>query len=312
MPLILYSYIADLIFGDPRWFPHPVKGIGKLIRFFEKVLESKNNNLIDRIKGILLVTSVVGICGGCAYLFIHCLSKINFFWENFAWIFLAYTTLATRDLIHHARAVLKNIKNNHIERARQKLSLMVGRDTKSLSKEQIITSTIETIAENTSDGIIAPLFYLFIGGPILAICYKAVNTLDSMIGYKNEKYIHLGWFAAKLDDVMNFFPARITGILIIAASFILRKDTKNAFRIMIRDGQKHPSPNSAITEAAMAGALGTKLGGPRFYQGNVSNYSYIGEEKRTITSSLIGESLLISFLASFLMLLGEILLQWII
>lgn len=302
--LIVAAYLMDLVFGDPRWFPHPVKGMGKLITFLEKRLRGViTTKWVGRIKGVILAVVVIGISCGCVYTFLELSRRMGFFVNSLIWAFLAYTTLSVKDLHLHAKEVLSEIKKNDISGARIKLSRMVGRDTQNLSKEEIIRAVIESIAENTNDGIVAPLFYLFLGGPILGICYKAINTLDSMVGYKDEKYIHLGWFSAKTDDIVNFIPARITGFLIVITSFFVRKDGKNAFKIMLKDSQKHDSPNSGISIAAMAGALRIKLGGIRFYQGELSEQPFIGEDRRHTDVSLIQEAIVISFFVSFLMVI---------
>jgi len=309
--LVLCSYITDLLLGDPRWFPHPVKAIGKLTTILDTLLRREQTKWLERFKGVILVLIVVGVSGLCVSALIQYVAQLRPILGKVVWIFFAYTTLATKDLYIHGRAVLKNLKAEEIEAARRKLSRMVGRDTRLLSKEQIIRATVESISENTTDGIIAPLFYLFLGGPVLAICYKAVNTLDSMVGYKNERYLHFGWASAKLDDVMNFIPARLTGFLIVLATFLLRKDGRNSFLIMIRDGQKHSSPNSGISEAAMAGALGVRIGGPVVYQGRRFEYAYIGEAYKPLEPGVIRESLLVSFFASILMVVGGLLITWI-
>ena len=175
---------------------------------------------------------------------------------------------------------------------------------------KMVEATIESIAENTNDGIVAPLFYLILGGPVLAIAYKAINTLDSMIGYKNEKYIHFGWFSAKLDDAASYIPARISGFLIAICCLFLGKNFRDAFKIMFRDGKKHPSPNSGISEAAMAGALGVRLGGPSTYKGRVSEKPYLGEEKKPTKPTLIKDALVISFTSSLIMLMLGVFLKW--
>ena len=199
--------------------------------------------------------------------------------------------------------ILKEVKKDSIVEARKQLSKIVGRDTQNLTKNRIIAAATESIAENTNDGIVAPLFYLILGGPVLAIAYKSINTLDSMVGYKDEKYLHFGWFPAKLDDIANFIPARISGFLISISSLISgRMGFKEPFKTMLRDGQKHPSPNSGLSEAAMAGALGIRLGGTSSYNGKVSTKPYIGEGRRNMQPSLITEALTISFISSILML----------
>lgn len=305
MYFLICSYIADLIFGDPEWLPHPVRLMGGLISFLDNKRPRGTHKWGERIKGVILVFVVVGISAYSAYLFLISLKDLNPLLGNLAWVYLGYTTISVKDLFIKARAILKKIKAGSLLEARNKLSQIVGRDTHLLSKEKIIRAAVESIAENTTDGIIAPLFYLILAGPVLAIAYKAINTLDSMVGYKNERYINFGWASAKLDDAVNFFPARITGLLVPLSSFVLGKGFKASFRTMLRDGQKHHSPNSGLSEAAMAGALGIRLGGASTYQGRVSEKPYIGEERRLIGPSLIDEALAISFTASvFMVLLG--------
>ncbi len=309
MFLIISSYIADLILGDPEWFPHPVRGIGKLIGLLEKRLGGRSALWIERTKGIVLAFVIVGISACFAYLFIEFFRKLNPYFGNLAWIYLGYTTLSVKDLRVKARAISQALKDNSIASAREELSKIVGRDTRDLNKDRITAATIESIAESTNDGIIAPLFYLILGGPVLVFAYKAINTLDSMVGYRNEKYLHLGWFSAKVDDIVNFIPARICGFLISAASL---KRFKDSFKTMLRDGRKHPSPNSGVSIAAMAGALGIRLGGNRSYQGKFYTNPYLGEEKRVLHPSFINEALTISLLASVLMVSMGIILKWLI
>jgi len=301
MYILIFSYLADLIFGDPEGFPHPVRGIGRLISLLDNRLRGESGKWKERIKGVILSLSVTGATFIIAYLLIESSRRLNPLLSVFVSIYLGYTTISTKDLRVKAKAILREIERNNISKAGKRLSYIVGRDTKDLSREKIIIASLESIAENTNDGIIAPLFYLTLGGPILAMVYKAINTLDSMVGYKNEKYIHFGWFSAKLDDFFNFVPARISGILILLASFIAGRDFKNSFKILLRDGRRHPSPNSGVLEAAMAGALGIKMGGPSFYEGKEVFKPYIGEKIREIHPFLINEALNISFIASILM-----------
>ncbi len=310
MVLIVSSYIADLIFGDPQWLPHPVRGTGKVIEWLDRMLNKKDTLWMGRLKGIILAFIVIGISGFLAYLFITTAGKLHPLVGNLAWVYLGYTALSVKDLFLKSKAVLEKIEANSLAEARIKLSQIVGRDTQNLSEDKIVKAAIESIAESTNDGIVAPLFYLILGGPVLAIIYKAINTLDSMVGYKNERYIHFGWFSAKLDDIANFLPARISGLLIPASSFILRKNFRDSFKIMLRDGRKHPSPNSGISEAAMAGALGIRLGGPSTYHGELQDKPYIGEDKVARRSLLINEALGISFVASLLMILIGVLVKW--
>lgn len=309
---ILSAYFLDLVLGDPRWLPHPVKIIGKLISFLEAKLRSSQQRKILRIKGVILALAVVGLSASSVYLILVFMRKISPMAASVTWVFLAYTGLATKDLLLHARKVLKEIIANDIVEARKSLSCIVGRDTQHLSGDEVIKAAVESIAENTNDGIIAPLFYLILGGPVSVLAYKAINTLDSMVGHKNEKYKDFGWFSARLDDVANFIPARISGLLIVASSFITGKDSKSSFLTLLRDGKNHPSPNSGYPEAAMAGALGVKLGGPSTYGGQLCVKPYLGEEKKYIQPRLINEALSITFMSSLLMVLIGAALRWII
>lgn len=303
MLLLICCYITDLILGDPEWFPHPVRGIGKLISLLDKRLNGKGSLWLERIKGAILTFVVVGVAICLAYLLVRLSRKLNPFLGNLTWVYLGYASLSIKDLRVKAKMILKEVKKDSIVEARKQLSKIVGRDTQNLTKNRIIAAATESIAENTNDGIVAPLFYLILGGPVLAIAYKSINTLDSMVGYKDEKYLHFGWFPAKLDDIANFIPARISGFLISISSLISgRMGFKEPFKTMLRDGQKHPSPNSGLSEAAMAGALGIRLGGTSSYNGKVSTKPYIGEGRRNMQPSLITEALTISFISSILML----------
>ncbi|MDI6735173.1 MAG: adenosylcobinamide-phosphate synthase CbiB [bacterium] len=319
--LIIFSYIADLIFGDPEWFPHPVRGMGRLINLLDGRLRGKSVWWVERVKGGILVFLVLGISISLAYLFLELATRLHPYLWNLVWVYLGWTTLSIKDLRVKAKAILQELEKDSLPTARRNLSKIVGRDTQELPEEGIITATVESIAESTNDGIIAPLFYLTLGGPVLAIAYKAINTLDSMVGYKNEKYLHFGWFSARLDDVANFIPARISGFLIAVASargvtstrgVTPLKGFSHSFKTMLKDGKKHASPNSGISEAAMAGALGIRLGGDCFYQGRLSEKPFIGQAKRKISPQLINEALVISLLSSLLMLIIGIGMKWII
>jgi len=290
----LVSYLADLVFGDPQWLWHPVRGMGRLIGFLDNRLAR------GRISGVILAFIVIGMSTFLAYLLVELSPYLG--------IYLGYTTLSIKDLRVKAKAILKEIDKD-ITKAQAELSKIVSRDTKGLDKERVTAATIESIAESINDGIVAPLFYLALGGPILAITYKAINTLDSMVGYKNERYLHFGWFSARLDDVANFIPARITGFLISLSS---RKQFMQSLRTMLKDGRKHASPNSGVSEAAMAGALGIRLGGSWSYQGKIIKRPYIGEEKRAIQPSLINEALTISLIVSILMVSLGVFFRWLI
>jgi adenosylcobinamide-phosphate synthase len=302
--ILTLAYILDLIIGDPGWLPHPVRIIGWLIEKMEKLCRgtARHAPTTEKLAGILLVIIIVGPTYGLFYylnLFLlnpHLPKPVSYLAFTFL-VYLVSTTIATNDLIKSGKDVITALNTGHKEEAKNKLGMIVGRDTRQLDNKGIAKATIETLAENTSDGIIAPLFYLAIGGLPLAMTYKAINTLDSMVGYRNEKYKNFGWASAKLDDIFNYIPARITGILIVVSAFIfnLFKNThysliitRYSFKIMLRDGRKHLSPNSGIPEAAMAGALGVRLGGPSFYGGILVEKPYIGEEVPGVRSQEVG------------------------
>lgn len=307
---ITLAYLLDLALGDPRWFFHPVKIMGRLINFLEAKLRTGEQRVILRIKGAILTLIVTGASALGVYLILFFLAKINPLAGGIAWVVLAYTSLATKDLFLHARDVLTSIQAGNIEQARSKLSYMVGRDTQHLCEKEIIRASVESIAENTSDGIIAPLFYLILGGPVLAIAYKAVNTLDSMLGHKNEKYRDFGWFSARLDDLANFVPARLSALLISFSSFIQGKSPRASLAVTIKDGNKHLSPNAGYPEAAMAGALGIRLGGASRYGGKLCLKPHIGEEKNPIHPGLINQAFAITFTSSIIMVSIGALLKW--
>ncbi|MBN2453809.1 MAG: cobalamin biosynthesis protein CobD [Candidatus Omnitrophica bacterium] len=304
--LFAASYAADLVLGDPGWLPHPVRWMGALIKFMDEKLR-RGSPQLQRLKGTAMSLTVIGVSAACAFLFITAAGKINPVLGYAAWIYAAYTTLAVKDLGVHAKAVESRLKEGSIEGARAALSSIVSRHTADLDEEKIVVSAVESVAENTGDGIIAPLFYLILGGPVAAVAYKAVSTLDSMVGYKNEKYRYFGWFAARLDDAANFIPARLGGLLISAASSMAGDGFGAAFRVMLADGRKHPSPNSGICEAAMAGALGIRLGGAWSYDGKASVKPFLGKDRRKPAASMIGRAVNISLIASFLMVLTGIL-----
>lgn len=279
---ILLGFILDTIIGDPYKLPHPIRWIGSFISILEKLCRkiAKSNTML-MILGSILVFIVVFVSGGITLLVLK-LASFNKYAYLIVSSVICYYMLAGKSLKTESMKVYKAFENNDTEGARKAVSMIVGRDTQSLTKEGIIKAAVETVAENSSDGVVAPLIYMLIFGPVGGVVYKAVNTMDSMIGYVEEKYFYIGKFAAKLDDVLNYIPARISGILVIISAFILRYDYKNAFRIFKRDRRKHASPNSAQTESAMAGALGVQLAGDATYFGVVHKKPYIGDKKREI------------------------------
>jgi adenosylcobinamide-phosphate synthase len=308
----ILAYILDLLLGDPPWLPHPVRFIGRFIHrgeaFFRRRAKSSREL---KTSGILLALMVCGLTFLAADFLIYLAESMSPIAGALVSVFIAYTTLATKDLYVETRKVFAALQAGDLPLARQELSLIVGRDTGSLEKPEILRALLETIAENISDGVIAPLFYLGLGGPSVAMTYKAINTLDSMVGYKNEKYRDLGWASAKLDDLANFIPARLAGCLIVLAAFFLGKPWKDSLHILKRDHDKHESPNSAWPEAAMAGALGVQFGGLNFYFGRPSEKPRIGEKRKAMDLQDVQEAWKILFLSSLLMLLFTLLLVFI-
>jgi len=305
---IILAYLLDLIFGDPYYLPHPVRGMGKLTEYLEKKLRGSISSQI--LSGAVLATAVVGLVYLGSFFAIRLAEHINR-WAGFTLsTFLIFTTLSTRCLDKEARSVYYSLKSENIKDARKKLSLIVGRDTGALNQDEIIRATVETVAENSVDGIISPLFYAALGGAPLALAYKAINTLDSMVGYKNERYLYFGHFSAKLDDVANYIPARLTTLLVPLASLILRKRTLSALYTILRDGKKSPSPNAGIPEAGFAGALGIELGGVNYYQGERISKPILGIEVKQRDEEDIIEAINLMWVISGITFLGVVLILW--
>lgn len=283
----LIGMILDWIFGDPVWLYHPVRIIGKWISFLEKILrkfagdqEGNEKKLLiaGGILWILVILASAAVPMGILYLaekFSPCAAFVlECFW--------CYQLLAARSLGKESKKVYKKLIQDDLSEARLAVSMIVGRDTENLTVEGVTKAAVETVAENTNDGVIAPLIYMLIGGPILGFVYKAVNTMDSMLGYKNEKYLYFGRVAAKMDDVAGFIPARISALLMILASCLLGMDGKNALWIWKRDQRKHASPNAAQTEVVCAGALQVQLAGDAWYFGKKHEKDTIGDPIRDI------------------------------
>ena len=274
----------DAIFGDPVWLYHPVRIIGNWISILEKWLRGfcKNDEKKERIAGCVLWFGVVIASVGIPWGLLYLVGKVSF-WLQFALeTFWCYQLLAGKCLKDESRKVYVRLVNHNLEGARHAVSMIVGRDTGNLSEAGVTKAAVETVAENTSDGVIAPLIFMLIGGAPLGFFYKAVNTMDSMVGYKNEKYLHFGRFAAKMDDVWNYIPSRISALLMIASAWIFRMDYKRAWAVWKRDRRKHASPNSAQTEAVCAGALQVQLAGDAYYFGKLYEKPTIGDPIRLI------------------------------
>ena len=272
------GFLLDFLFGDPVWLYHPVRVIGNFISFGEKTLR----RLFPKTPGGELAAGTVlwFLTAGLSFLIpsavllgaqmIH--PALRFWVESF-W---CYQILAARCLVKESGKVYDRLKENNLPGARKAVSMIVGRDTENLTYEGVTKAAVETVAENTSDGVTAPLLFLLLGGAPLGFLYKAVNTMDSMLGYKNEKYLYFGRFPAGMDDVFNFIPSRITALLMITAAFLTGMDGKNAWRIYLRDRRKHASPNAAQTEAVCAGALRIRLAGDAVYFGKLYKKEYLG------------------------------------
>ena len=279
---IVIAFALDAIFGDPYCIPHPICLIGKLISKGEKALRKcfYGSEKKEYIGGMLLSVGVVLISFVVPAVILWGLGKIHWSLSVLLQIWFCFQIFAAKSLKKESMKVYTALKARNLPEARKYLSYIVGRDTTALSEEAVAKAAVETVAENTSDGVIAPLFFMAIGGAPLAFAYKAVNTLDSMIGYKNEKYLYFGRFAARLDDICNYVPARISGVLMIAAAFMTGFDGKSAARIYRRDRKKHASPNSAQTESVCAGALHIQLAGDASYFGKIYHKPTIGDEIR--------------------------------
>lgn len=270
---------ADILIGDPYWFPHPVRFLGAYISFFEKHTRKWcKTPLLLKLFGVLLTLSTVFLSYVLTWLALKLFSYAGVGFYHGINIFILYTCLAGRCLHKEAYKIMNSLYRGDIYKSRKQLSYIVGRDVDNMKEKDIVRAVVETVSENTSDGIIAPLFYMFIGGAPLALAYKAVNTLDSMVGYKNDKYIDFGYASARLDDIANYLPSRITAIFMIMAAFFLQMNYKNAINTMKRDGRKHLSPNSGYPEAAAAGALGISLGGANYYFGKKVIKPEIGDK----------------------------------
>ena len=276
---LLLGFLLDLLLGDPRWLPHPIRAIGALIAGLEKVLrklfpKSQGGELAG---GAALVILVLALSGGFTLLVLWLCGQVGLWLRFLAETVLCYQLLATRSLRGESMKVYQALKAGDLEGARHAVSMIVGRDTQRLDEAGVARAAVETVAENASDGVIAPLIFLAIGGAPLGMVYKAVNTMDSMVGYKNDRYLWFGRCAARLDDLVNFIPARLAVLLMCLGAGFSGFDGPNALRIFRRDRKNHKSPNSAHTEAAAAGALHIQLGGPNYYFGKLVDKPAIGD-----------------------------------
>lgn len=296
------GFLLDCLLGDPYSLPHPIRLIGRLISALEKwVRKTFENHLVS---GGAVLTVIVLILSTAVPLALLILCyRVNVWLGAAVESVLCYYMLAARCLRDESMKVHRAFLENDTEKARRAVSMIVGRDTKPLDKNGIIRAAVETVAENTSDGVTAPMLYMGLGGAVLGFFYKAANTMDSMIGYTNEKYLQIGRFAAKLDDVLNFIPSRLTALLMIFSAGIMRMDIKNAWKIWRRDRRKHASPNSAQTEAVCAGALDLRLAGDAYYFGELHKKPFIGDDIREIENEDIRRANRLMYCTSVLMLI---------
>lgn len=299
------GFLLDFIFGDPVWLYHPVRVIGNFISFGEKTLRK----IFRKTPGGELAAGAVlwFLTAGLSFLIPFAVLAgaqmlhpvLRFLIESF-W---CYQILAARCLVNESGKVYDRLKENDLPGARKAVSMIVGRDTENLTVEGVTKAAVETVAENTSDGVTAPLLFLILGGAPLGFLYKAVNTMDSMLGYKNEKYLYFGRFPARMDDVFNYVPSRITALLMTAAAFLTGMDGKNAWKIYLRDRRKHASPNAAQTEAVCAGALRVRLAGDAVYFGKLYKKEYLGDSLRPIEAEDIRRAGRLMYVTAVLMLI---------
>lgn len=297
---IVLAFLLDLTIGDPERFPHPVRMMGRAAEAMEHWSRRVFPDPMQagRITAFGLVAGVYGF----TWVLLIMLGRIHPLLETLGSIYFIYASLSVRSLYDESLPVLEHLNNQQLGLARKELSNIVGRDTENLNPQEITRATVETVSESAVDGIVSPLFYAVLGGAPLAMAFKGVSTLDSMFGYRNEKYERFGKASARMDDAANWLPARIGGALMAAASSVLGFDGKRAFKTMLRDGQNHLSPNAGIPEAAMAGALGVQLGGVNYYQGAPIKKPAIGDDIRRLEPEDISKSHKIMFVTALLTL----------
>lgn len=305
------GFILDLLIGDPNNPFHPVRGIGLLASKLETIFRKLLKNSL-KIAGLIVWIITIILTFAITYGIIFVCMKINKYLGVIVQGIIIYFCISAKGLVVEGYKVIKYLNEGNIEKSRKQLSYIVGRDTESLDSKGITRAVIETIAENMSDGVIAPILFAGIFGAAGSMAYKAVNTMDSMFGYKNEKYIEFGYFPAKLDDLFNYIPARVTGILIIISSFFLKRDYKNSLKIYKRDRYNHTSPNSAHPEAAMAGALDIQLGGANYYFGKIVEKPVIGDKIKEIEINDVKKTAEILYLSAVMGFILMVIIKFII
>lgn len=308
------GYLLDLALGDPRWFPHPVRLIGRMITWLEclmrRIFRSERGL---KLGGAVLAAVVVGTSCGLTWLLLQGAARLGSAAFHAVDIILIYSLLCTRSLDQEARRVREALQREDIVQARQQLSRIVGRDTQDLAPSEVARGAVETVAENLVDGIVSPLLFVLIGGAPLGMAYKAINTLDSMVGYRDERYRHLGWASARMDDIANWIPARLAGWVIIPLAARLNgRSFRNTWRVVLRDSRNHSSPNSGWSEAAFAGALGVQVGGTNYYFGRPVFKPTIGDGDALIAPGHITAAIRLMYTSSALALIMGIILRYFI
>ncbi len=307
------AYGLDLLLGDPQGWPHPIRWIGSLISVMERALHREGAGpAMQRAAGFLFWLAVVVVVAVATSLLIWAASFVSHFIGVAVSVWIGYTALATRSLHSESRKVADALAEGDLPKARERLSMIVSRETSGLEEKDIVRALVETVSENLSDGVVAPLLCLAVGGPVGAMVYKAINTMDSMVGYMNDRYRDFGWFAAKADDVVNWIPARLSGFAIIWAARLLQLDALEARRVMIRDAGKMKSPNAGFPEAAAAGALRVQLGGANVYFGETVEKPTLGDPHRPLTLGVYQEMARLMYAASALSLVVALILQMIL
>ena len=283
---LVLGFILDLIIGDPHGLYHPIRLVGNLIGFLEKHMNRRNDSPNRQmVKGWLMMLIVITVSSGIPLLLLILAYRIHPVCRVILETVMCWQLLATKSLKDESMKVYKKLKRHDLQGSRKAVSMIVGRDTDVLDESGVTKATVETIAENTSDGVIAPMLYMAIGGAFLGWMYKSINTMDSMVAYKNDRYLYFGRIPAYLDDVVNYIPARLSGLLMIAATFLVKLDGAHAFAIFKRDRYNHASPNSAQTEAVMSGALNVQLAGDAWYFGELHKKKTIGDDIRPIEAA---------------------------
>ena len=299
--LLIAAFLLDLTIGDPHWLPHPVVLMGKFISWGEAFLRTGNPRR-DFLAGMALSLALIALSAAAAWALVALFYSWPALLSFIALAALASTALATRGLLDAVKQIEAPLHARDLTTAREKLSHIVGRETAHLNQDKVLSASLESLAESTCDGIVAPLFYLFLGGVPAAMAYKAISTLDSMIGYRTEKYFYFGKFAARLDDVANYVPARLTACFMVVATFALRLNSARALRVAWRDHANHLSPNAGYPEAALAGAFGVRLGGDSIYFGIKIDKPYLGDDLTPVRIGMLKEGRVLCLVTAILSL----------